>query len=106
MTSRNRPIPGAALRARSYVSVGATHAGIIPALYHRRMLEVDPPDLRIVATCTCTRERRWLHAVRESSEARIDWLHEGCALRDVRHCLRCAMPLRVERVDGQQAAGG
>jgi len=70
------------------------------------MIEVDPPDLRIVATCTCTSERERLHVVREGNEVRIDWIDGGCVVMHLRNCLRCGMPLRVERVDGQQAPGG
>jgi hypothetical protein len=78
------------------------------------VLELDPPDLRLAATCACPKPH--LHVIKDGASVRVDWMLGRSAagsaaggvgvVRGLRNCLRCGVPLRVERVDNQQAAGG
>lgn len=58
-------------------------------------MNVDPPGYCIVASCACPKGT--LHVVRCGDDVRIDWILGRHFVKDIRNCLQCAMPLRVER---------
>jgi hypothetical protein len=64
-------------------------------------LEVDPPDLRLAPCCDGGRAN--LHIVRDERGAvTIEWRKGPDRVVDVRCCLRCGMPLRIERVGAEK----
>jgi hypothetical protein len=56
---------------------------------------IDPPGFRIAAACTCPKGT--LHVMRSGGALRIDWILGQHFVKDIRNCLQCAMPMRVER---------
>ena len=64
-------------------------------------LEVDPADLQLAPCCKAGHAD--LHIVRDDhGTVSIEWRKGADRVVDVRSCLRCGMPLRIEQVAAEK----